>query len=93
MRLPLTRLKTAADVFSPYERTEDIRESRPQVASLLRCGRLVQTIIANYPIDSGWWLTRFTDSDGSFVIQIPKNRNQIRLLLKLSCSFINKNIP
>ena len=51
-----------------------------------------QTVINNNPINCGWWLAGFTDSDGSFVIQIPENRNQIRLLLKFGCSFKNKNI-
>lgn len=44
------------------------------------------------PINEGWWLCSYTEADGSFVIQVPANRNEVRLLLKFGNSQKDKII-
>lgn len=70
---------------TPYKYNQ-ICNYGPQKFSLNNLGINLNSTMSLKPINQGWWLCGFTEADGSFVIQVPANRNDIRLLFKFSNS-------
>jgi len=73
------------NLYTPYK-LEQISKYGSERLTINKLNINLNTTLSSKLINEGWWLCGFTKADGSFVIQIPEKRNQVRLLFKFGNS-------